>query len=65
MAYIDELFSLTEKVVAIAGSADFLCSGMATGVPLGYYMVAVMDVDEKDAKMLPARSSMTVVGPQP
>ena len=50
MAYIDNLFNLSGKVVAITGSAGFLCSEMAIGFHRAGCSVALMDADMAGAK---------------
>lgn len=49
MDYIDELFNLTGNVVAITGSAGFLCGEMALGFHRAGCTVAVMDADMEGA----------------
>lgn len=45
MAYIDKLFNLSGKVVAITGSAGFLCSEMALTLQRAGCLLALMDLD--------------------
>jgi len=45
MTYIDKLFNLSGKIVAITGSAGFLCSEMALGFHRSGCTVVLMDAD--------------------
>jgi len=52
MAYIDSLFNLKGKVVAITGGGGFLCSAMARGFHQAGCPVAVIDADEEAAEII-------------
>ena len=47
MEYINKLFNLKNKVVAITGAAGFLCSEMAQGLSEAGCAVVLMDVNKK------------------
>ena len=49
MTYIDSLFNLSGKVVAITGGGGFLCGAMARGFHQAGCPVAVIDADEEAA----------------
>jgi len=55
MAYIDTIFSLKEKVIAITGAAGYLCSEMARGFHLSGCKVAIMDNDLEGAEKVVAQ----------
>jgi len=48
MAYIDELFNLTDKKVVITGSAGFLCSKMAMGLHRAGCSIALLDLESSE-----------------
>ena len=49
MEYIEQLFNLKNKVVAITGAGGFLCSAMAKGFHSAGCAVAILDVNlDKD-----------------
>lgn len=50
MSFIDTLFKLTNKVVAITGGAGFLCSKMALGFHRASCSVALLDADMAGAE---------------
>ncbi len=52
MEYINKLFNLKDKVVAITGGAGYLCSEMARGFYRAGCSVVLMDVDEKGAERI-------------
>ena len=52
MVFINKLFNLKDKVVAITGGAGYLCSEMARGFYQAGCLVVLMDVDEKGAERI-------------
>ena len=50
MTYIDKLFNLSDKIVAISGSAGFLCSEMAKGFHRAGCTVVLLDSDLEGAE---------------
>jgi NAD(P)-dependent dehydrogenase (short-subunit alcohol dehydrogenase family) len=52
MAYINKIFNLANKVVAITGGAGYLCSVMALGFYRAGCSVAIMDVDKNGAERI-------------
>ncbi|SVE11361.1 uncharacterized protein METZ01_LOCUS464215, partial [marine metagenome] len=47
MNYIDHLFNLSNKVVAITGAEGFLCSEMSRGFHREGCALAIMDADKE------------------
>ena len=54
MNYIDKLFNLSNKVVAITGGAGFLCSEMAFGFHYAGCQIALLDSDLEIAERIVA-----------